>query len=74
LKEHQSLKTEFPTLRLRPVMAESVSSGNLLFAVVRQYCADPVRTAARAKHETIKGSKCTTAVDLKVGVGDTVRI
>jgi hypothetical protein len=55
-------------------MAESVSSGNLLFAVVRQYCADPVRTAARAKHETIKGSKCTTAVDLKVGVGDTVRI
>jgi hypothetical protein len=57
-----------------PELAESVSSGNLLFAVVRQYCADPVRTAARAKHETIKGSKCTTAVDLKVGVGDTVRI
>jgi hypothetical protein len=55
-------------------MAEGVSSGNLLFAVVRQYCADPVRKAARAKHETIKGSKCTTAVDLKVGVGDTVRI
>jgi hypothetical protein len=58
----------------RQVMAEGVSSGNLLFAVVRQYCADSVRTAARAKHETIKGSKCTTAVDLKVGVGDTVRI